>query len=288
MKEFEVTQKETILVAKNFNGYIADRTLLEELNKTFGLNVKPLSSSSAWLYTRRRMARRKYEIGEVVISGNEKVGYVVLADSILIARAVLAGEELIVSPEYPPELEDKHHIIDTVVADLENVYQMLLNRVTTEKITEVTSLFFRKQGATPLRPQRGDFYLLRDTQELRRFMNMVEEANLNRRACPHCFIVTKLDRSTIDVLRTSIRERLSSLESRLRQAAQQKKDSESTYRNIINDARDFLVAIENLGIYLLTEAEIENFKARIGEIIKRAESERKKLAGRGVYRRRVW
>jgi len=288
MKEFEITQKETILVAKNFNGYIADKSLLEELNKTFGLNVKPLSPSSAWLYTRRRMARRKYEIGEIAITGSEKVGYAVFADGILIARVVLAGEELIVSPEYPPELGDKRYIIDTVVADLESVYQMLLNKVTTEKITEVTSLFFRKQGATPLRPQRGDFYLLRDTEELRRFMNMVEEANLNRSACPHCFIVTKLDRSTIDVLRTSIRERLSALESRLRQAAQQRRDSESLYRNIINDAKDFLVALENLGIYLLTTSEIENFRTRIGEIIRRAEEERKKLAGRSVYRRRVW
>jgi hypothetical protein len=276
MREFPIVQQATVLVAKNFNNYLAEKSLLDEINDAFGLHVRPLSPASAWLYTCRRMNRRKYGIGNIAITGRKDVGYAVYADGVLIARAVLVGEEVVITKNSSdPE-------VDLICKNILEVYDHLLNFVTTEKISEVASLFFRQRGATPLRPQRGDFYLLRDTEELRDFIQLVEERNLNRELYPHCFILTKIDVTTVDVLRRSIAERIASLEARYEELKAAKKDA----RTLISDVKAMQISIENLGDLLLDDLEIRLYKRKLESLLKKAERLAEK-AKKGIYRRKV-
>jgi len=282
VKEFEITQKETLLVAKNFENYKADVSLLKEINRLFGFRFRPPTPEGAWLYTRRRMERRTYDFGDARIVGNEEVGYSLFLGELRVARIVLAGSELVIAPDYEAVAVKERPIVEQALKDLRNIYDTLLNKITTEKISEITSRVFSFLGAVPLRPRRGDFYLLRDLKKLRTFIELVEGANENRELNPHSFIVTKIDRTTVDVLRTSLFEKIAMLENRLAN-----KDAKaSTYRSVISDANDLLVSLQNLGSYLLEETEINACIKRINAVIKKA----KKLEqrSRGVYRRKVW
>jgi hypothetical protein len=287
MKEFEVAQRETVLVAKNFESYQADRELIERINREFGFRFKPLSASSAWLFTRRRMTRRKYPLlGEISITGRDESGYSIFASGIRVARAVLAGEELIVSLEPPSTLtEEELQEAEQIVRDTKAVYEKLLTKITTEKISEITSRIFASFGATPLRPKRGDFYLLRDTERLRRFIEMVEEANENRELNPHSFIITKIDRSTIDVLRSSLSEKVVQLEERVDRLSQQA--PATSIRGVIGDAKDLLVGLQELGSYLLSDSEVSALARRLRSVISKAERKLEAQKRKGVYNRRV-
>lgn len=276
MKSFAVTQGETVLATKNFSSYLAEVSLLGEVAKGFKLKVKPVGSSAALRFMIRRMERRNYELGKVSITGRKEVGYSIFVDGIRVGTCFLVGSELIVEGDYSQVSDEDTDQVNSILADVKNIYRILTTRVTTEKITDVVNSYFRKVGATPLRPERGDFYLLKDTPDLRRFVQLIEDRNLNKAVNPHCFILTKVDETTISVLRHTIKVRLESLKRRI----SLREDNLSKYRSVIQDVRDFRKAVEVLGTYLLTDGEKAALLVDLADIEAKAKRMFKKLNAR--------
>ena len=141
----------------------------------------------------------------------------------------------------------------------------------TEKITEITNSFFKKLGMLPLRPERGDFYLLEDSEKLRNFMNTVEDMNLPAGA-PPCFILLKLEPSAIKVVRLSVQEHLSFLWKRLESPG----ESACFFNNIFIESKSLLKGLSTVGKYIFTNGGRETFQDELKLLIKTAKGKSKR------------
>lgn len=270
--DFSTAQEKTVLVAKNFRNYLASLELLEVLKEKFGIKTTPYSPEAAFRIVRgRKLLNREYRpLGTVTFTGNSEMGYAIFAGGKRIGRAVLIEGELLLHREKDLEPEELK-AVDRLFEDIQNLYHRTRNFVVTEKVTEITNSFFKKLGMLPLRPERGDFYLLEDSEKLRNFMKTIEDMNLSAGA-PPCFILLKLEPSAIEVVRLSVRERLSSLWRRLESPG----ESACFFNNIVIEARSLLRGLSTVGKYIFTDEEREAFQSELKLIIKTAKAKSKR------------
>ncbi|GAB6075193.1 hypothetical protein [Desulfurobacterium crinifex] len=270
--DFSVAQGKTVLVAKNFKNYLANLELLKTLEKKFGIKAKPYSPEAAFRIVRgRKLLNREYRpLGKVTFMGDKDVGYAIYAGGKRIGRAVLIEGELLLHREKDLEPEESR-AVDKLFEDIQSLYHRTLNFVVTEKITEVTNHYFKKLGMLPLRPERGDFYLLEDSEKLRDFMKTVEDMNLSTGA-PPCFILLKLEPSAIEVIRLSVQERLRSLWKRLESPG----ESVCFFNNILIEAKSLLKGLSTVGRYIFTDEEREIFQNELKLLTKTAEEKSKR------------
>jgi hypothetical protein len=262
---FTLAQEKTLLVAKNFKNYLAELELLKVLEKKFGIKTKPYSPEAAFRIVRgRKLLNREYKpLGKVTFTGDSDVGYAIYAGGKRIGRLVLVEEELVFQREKNLESAEVK-AVKRLFKDIKDLYHKTLNFVITEKITEITNYFFRKLGMLPLRPERGDFYLLEDSERLRNFMKTVESMNLSSEA--PCFILLKLEASTIEVIKLSVQERLRSLWKRLESPGK----SACFFNNIIIEAQSLLKGLSTVGRYIFTDEERKSFEKQFDLLIKTA------------------
>jgi hypothetical protein len=270
--DFSVAQDKTILVAKNFKNYLADLKLLKILEERFDIKTKPYSPEAAFRIVRgRKLLNREYRpLGKVTFMGNKDIGYAIYAGGKRIGRAVLIEGELLLQKERDLKSEESR-AVNKLFEDIQNLYQRTLNFVVTEKITEVTNYYFKKLGMLPLRPERGDFYLLEDSEKLRDFMKTVESMNLSTGA-PPCFILLKLEPSAVEVIRLSVQERLRSLWKRLESPG----ESACFFNNVLIEAKSLLKGISTVGRYIFTNEERDIFQKEFKLLIKTAKEKSKR------------
>jgi hypothetical protein len=270
--DFSVAQDKTILVAKNFKNYLADLKLLKILEERFDIKTKPYSPEAAFRIVRgRKLLNREYRpLGKVTFMGNKDIGYAIYAGGKRIGRAVLIEGELLLQKERDLKSEESR-AVNKLFEDIQNLYQRTLNFVVTEKITEVTNYYFKKLGMLPLRPERGDFYLLEDSEKLRDFMKTVESMNLST-GTPPCFILLKLEPSAVEVIRLSVQERLRSLWKRLESPG----ESACFFNNVLIEAKSLLKGISTVGRYIFTNEERDIFQKEFKLLIKTAKEKSKR------------
>jgi len=270
--DFSLAQDKTVLVAKNFRNYLATLELLKVLEEKFGIKTKPYSPEAAFRIVRgRKLLNREYKpLGKVTFAGDKDVGYAIYAGGKRIGRAALVEGELLLQREKdlePEELRAVHKLFE----DIRDLYHRTLDFVVTEKITEIANFYFKKLGMLPLRPERGDFYLLEDSEKLRDFMKTIEDMNLSSGA-PPCFILLKLEPSAIKLVRLSVQERLSSLWKRLESPG----ESACFFNNIVIEARSLLRGLSTVGKYIFTDEERETFQGELKLLIKTAKEKSKR------------
>jgi len=270
--DFSLAQDKTVLVAKNFRNYLATLELLKVLEEKFGIKTKPYSPEAAFRIVRgRKLLNREYKpLGKVTFAGDKDVGYAIYAGGKRIGRTVLVEGELLLQEEKDLESEELK-AVHKLFEDIRNLYHRTLNFIVTEKITEIANFYFKKLGMLPLRPERGDFYLLEDSEKLRNFMKTIEDMNLSSEA-PPCFILLKLEPSAIKLVKLSVQERLSSLWKRLESPG----ESACFFNNIVIEARSLLKGLSTVGKYIFTAEEREIFQSELKLLIKTAKEKSKK------------
>jgi hypothetical protein len=95
-------------------------------------------------------------------------------------------------------------------------------------------------------------------------MKTVESMNLSSKA--PCFILLKLEASTIEVIKLSVQERLRSLWKRLESPGK----SACFFNNIIIEAQSLLKGLSTVGRYIFTDEERKSFEKQFDLLIKTA------------------